>query len=61
LIVSVACHTTDIWTTWTDRAAGLAKTRDSSKLTSNRTSPKPFGVIGSVKFALSVGIFDRDT
>jgi hypothetical protein len=44
-----------------DKAAGLAKTRDSSKLTSKRTSPKPLGGMGSVKLALNVGVFDRDT
>jgi len=55
------CHTTEVWTTWIERAAGFAKTRESSKLTSNRTSPKPFGGIGSVKLALNVGVFDRDT
>src|SRR2546428_4500875 len=54
-------HTTEVWTTWIERAAGFAKTRESSKLTSNRTSPKPFGGIGSVKLALNVGVFDRDT
>src|SRR3989442_1123037 len=53
------CHTTEVWTTWIERAAGFAKTRESSKLTSNRTSPKPFGGIGSVKLDLDGALGDR--
>lgn len=35
--------------------------RESSKLTSKRTSPNPFGGIGNVKFAFNVGVFGRET
>jgi len=40
-----------------ERKAEDARTRESSNLTSNKTSPKPFGGTGSVKLADSIGLF----